>query len=231
METVLALAERRGFPIAFARELVRLTLDLYGVTILGVGSIYIYSRVKTWSKIAFFESKIGPSFLFFFFPFFVFVFKNLLLSAGWMRFFKTSGKKTTRTTHFLSQNLVQLCCATYLDQVLTQPWTKFWLNLFDIFWPLFPFSTYAQTTIFIEFSAKICIFKPTLKKLGTLLVNTIALADFLSVFFSFFVFFWFLLCPVFGGSFLRGMKKNKFKTKQQKTKKEEGPQDANKKTT
>ena len=26
---------------------------------------------------------------------------------------------------FLSQNLVQLCCATYLDQVLNQPWTKF----------------------------------------------------------------------------------------------------------
>ena len=48
-----------------------------------------------------------------------------------------------------------------------------------------------------------------------------------------FCFFGFLLCPVFlGGLFLRGMKKNKIQNRTtKKMKKEEGPQDANKKTT
>ena len=56
-------------------------------------------------------------------------------------------------------------------------------------------------------------------------------------FFSAFLFFWvFVVSGFLGGLFLRGMKKQKkpkFRTKQnnQKTKKDEGPQDANKKTT
>ena len=66
-------------------------------------------------------------------------------------------------------------------------------------------------------------------------MNTTALTDFFLSGFSAFLLFWvFAVSGFFGGSFLRGMKKQKktkFKTKQQKTEKEEGPQDANKKTT
>ena len=83
--------------------------------------IYIFAvESKRGPKIAFFESKLGPMFLFFFFVFFQnsssFCRENEILQ-------KTS--KKDKNTIFLSQNLVQFCCATYLDQVLTQPWTKF----------------------------------------------------------------------------------------------------------
>ena len=91
-----------------------------------------FFRVKTWSKFSF------PLFKIFFF-----------LKGEW--YFEKISRKQDKNYLFLSQNLVQLCCATYLDQVLTQPWTKFWLNLFDMFWP-FHFSKYVETTIFSVFS-------------------------------------------------------------------------------
>ena len=75
------------------------------------------------------ESKLGPTInlvqfsQFFFFLFFFqksssFCRENEILK-------KNEQKKDLKKHNFLSQNLVQLCCATYLDQVLTQPWTKF----------------------------------------------------------------------------------------------------------
>ena len=101
-----------------------------------------------------------------------------------------------------------------------QPRTKFWLNLLDTFLALFHFSKYAETANFIVFSANICIFKPTPKKLGTLFVNTTALTDFVFVRFScIFAFLGFLLCPFFGVFLERNEKKTKFKRNQQKGKK------------
>ena len=100
--------------------------------------IYIYAMesqtlVQKWP---FLESKLGPSF--FFFPFFHF--KILLLSAGRMRFSKKNWRrKKTNITLFLSQNLVQLCCVTYLDQVLTQPWDQVLTRPFWHVWPFFIF--------------------------------------------------------------------------------------------
>ena len=86
---------------------------------------------------------------------------------------------------------------------------------------------------FSVFSAKICIFKPTPQKLGTLFVNTAALTDFLVLFFSIFAFWGFCGVQFFGGLFLRGMKRLKKKTQNSKQNKikERRPQDANNKTT
>ena len=89
-------------------------------------SIYICCRVKTWSKKKpFFESKIGPSSLLF--SFFVF-FKNILLSAGRMRFFRKSEEKRQKLPFFESKlgpimlrNILGPSFDATLDQVLTQP--------------------------------------------------------------------------------------------------------------
>ena len=62
-------------------------------------------------------------------------------------------KKKTTISLFWSQNLVQLCCATYLDQVLTQPSTKFWLNLFGIVWH-FPFEICWSHNFYSVFNEK-----------------------------------------------------------------------------
>ena len=65
-------------------------------------------------------------------------------------------------------------------------------------------------------------------------MNTTALTVFLSGF-SAFLFFWvFAVSGFLGGLYLRGMKKtkkDKIQNKTTKMKKEEGPQDVNKKTT
>ena len=84
-----------------------------------------------------------------------------------MRFSKTKGKEDTNP-HFLSQHLVQLRCATCLDQVLTQPWTKFWLNVFDSFWPCLPFANYAETIVYGVFSKNVHILSPPQKIRNTI---------------------------------------------------------------
>ena len=123
--------------------------------------IYICCRVKTWSKNSLFLSQnLVQGFSFFLFLFF----KNPLLSAGRMRLLrKTSQKRREKKTLFLRQNLVWFCCATYLDQVLTQPWTKFWLNNVADFWLFLPVWKDAETTIFIVFSAKMKFLSPPQK--------------------------------------------------------------------
>ena len=115
--------------------------------------INIGCTVKTWSKNSLFLSQnlVQVFSVFFFFCFS----KIFFFLQGEMRFLrKTSQKKEKKKNIFLSQNLVQLCCATYLDQVLTQPWTKFWLNIFANFWVFLAVWKDAETTIFIVFSAK-----------------------------------------------------------------------------
>ena len=77
---------------------------------------YIYAvESKIGPSFAFLGSKIGPSF-----PFFLLCF-YLLLSAGRMRFLTRRAPKRSKITIFLSQRLVRLCCATYLQHT----WAKF----------------------------------------------------------------------------------------------------------
>ena len=125
-------------------------------------SFYLYLSLSLYIYIYAVESKLGPKIAFFwvktwskfslFVPFLFF--ENILLLQGEWVFKEKRAKKRTKKTPFLSQNLVQFCCATYLDQVLTQPWTKFWLNMFANFWVFLPVWKDAETTIFIVFSAK-----------------------------------------------------------------------------
>ena len=170
--------------------------------------IYICCRVKTWSKNSLFWVKTWSKFSLFFFVFqksSSFCRENEILK-------KNEQKKRQKKHNFLSQNLVQFCCATYLDQVLTQPWTKFWLNIFANFGVFVPVWKDAQTNIFRVFSAKNENFKPTPKNLRTLSVNTTALTDFfLSGFSAFLLFgvFVFAVSGFLGGPFLRGMKTTK----------------------
>ena len=84
--------------------------------------IYICCRAKAWSKNYLFwrQNLVQVRY----FPF-------LFFQNEENEIFK-KGKRRLKSP-FLSQNLVHLCCTTCLDQVLTQPWTKFWLNIFGIF--------------------------------------------------------------------------------------------------
>ena len=124
-------------------------------TLAGLRHIYIYiyicCRVKTWSKNSLFWVKTWSKFSLFF----LFCFSKIFffLQGQW-DFKEKRAKKRQKTHHFLSQNLVQFCCATYLDQVLTQPWTKFWFNIFANFWVFLPVWKDTETTIFIVFQRR-----------------------------------------------------------------------------
>ena len=133
--------------------------------------------------------------------------------------FQNNKREETDNYHFLSQMSVQFCCAAYLDRFLTQPWPDLWLNLFHIL-AFFPFSKYAETTIFIGFSAKTCFAQK--------IRNTICEHSCASWFFVlFFLHFCFLgFCCV---RFFKEWKQTKIEHKT--TKKETRPQDANQKTT
>ena len=119
-----------------------------------------------------------------------------------------------------------LCWAENLSNYVSQHnWTDFQLNLgqifnstFFTFLALFSFLKICSNPYFYRFSAKITFCSPPPQKLGTLFVNATTLTDVfcLSVFLHF-RFFGFLLCPVFWGSFLRGMKKQKKDKIQNKT--------------
>ena len=109
-----------------------ISLSLYLSLALSL-SIYIYIcavESKLGPTIAFFESKLGPIFLSLCFSKIFF-----FLQGEWD--VHKNRTKIRQTLPFLSQNLVQSCFATYLDQVLTQRWTKFWLNLFGNLGPFF----------------------------------------------------------------------------------------------
>ena len=122
-------------PQRFISRLSSLSLSLYLSPSLYI-SIYLYIcavESKLGPTIAFFESKLGPIFLSFLCLCFSKIF--FFLQGEWD--VHKNRTKIRQTLPFLSQNLVQSCFATYLDQVLTQPWTKFWLNLFGNLGPFF----------------------------------------------------------------------------------------------
>ena len=196
--------------------------------------IYIYIRcsARTWSNNSLFlRQNLVQCFSVFFVVFqrsSSFCRENDILK-------KNEHKKMCKKHLFLSLNLVQLCCATYLDQTFDSTLDQVLTQHFANFWVFLPFWNNAETTIFIVFSAKNENFKPTPKNWRTLFVNTTALTVFFCPFFLHFCFFGvFAVSGFLGGLFLRGMKTKKRQNSKQnnkKTKKEEGPQDANKKTT
>ena len=133
--------------------------------------IYIWCRLKTWSKDRiFWVIKTWSKFSCFSFLFFK---KTLFFLQGKTDFRKIMEEQKQKLP-FLSQTLVQLCCTISLDQVLTQPWTKLWLNLFVIFGHFPFFKRICWNHYFIVFSA---FLKPTPKTLKHYLVSTTALTE------------------------------------------------------
>ena len=89
------------------------------------GDIYIYAvESKPGPRFALFLSQSLVQVFSFFLSFFVFQKSSSFCRENEI-LKKNKQEKDKTKHHFLSQNLVQLCCATYLDQVLTQPWTRF----------------------------------------------------------------------------------------------------------
>ena len=128
----------------------------------------------------------------------------------------------------MSQNLVHFCCATYLDQVLTQPWTRFWLNNFANFGVFLPVLKCTKTTIFIVFSAKKKeILSPPQKiKEHYLWTQSRYFFFFAVLFFCIFAFWGFCCVRFFGGSFFeRNEKTKKDKIQNKTTKKQKRKKD------
>ena len=168
--------------------------------------IYIYTL----------ESKTGPMFAFFLrqklvkFSIFLILLLKILLSARRMRFFKTKKE----VDHFLSRLLVQLCCATYLDQFLTQPWSNFdsrgltFLHMFGCY-------KIGRNHYFYNVFQQKCIFKLTPRNRNTI-SNTTALIEIKLSLLSAFL-FWGYFCHVrFFAIFSRGMRKQNIKNKHSK---------------
>ena len=108
--------------------------------------ILICCRVKTWPKNNIFLSqKPCPIFLCFFF----FCFSKFFFLQGKWDFKEKRATKRIKK-HIFWVKTWSICCATCLDQVLTQPWTKFRLNIFAKFGGIFTCLKNAETTIFIH---------------------------------------------------------------------------------
>ena len=144
---------------------------------------------KLVQDLPFYKLKTGPSFLFFF----CFYFQKSHSPCRKKRIFEKQAKKTTKKTHFyklktgpiMLRNILGPVFNLYLDQFLTYKICYFFCFFF-FFW--------AETPIFIVFSAKNAKFKETQKRKKTLFVNTIVLTALvkMSVFFlhfSFLLFF------------------------------------------
>ena len=178
-------------------------------------SIYIYIYMRAV------ESKICPRFAFLsqksvqFLLFFLF-FKDILLSAGKRDFFGRANK--TKKPCLWVENL-----SNYVAQ---HTWTDFWLNLAQMFDSTFftclahfPFSKYAETTVFIWFSAKMQFCSPPRKIGNTMCEHSRANWILFVLFFCIFAFLCFCcvrFLVVFGEEWKT--KKTKFKTKQQRRK-------------
>ena len=82
--------------------------------------IYIYRESQYLvQSLPFFKSVSGQSFVFFFR-----FLKIFFVSAGRIRFIEQICQRDClKLTRKLG--LVELCCATYLEQILTQPWTRY----------------------------------------------------------------------------------------------------------
>ena len=162
------------------------------------------------------ESSIGPHFAFFwvehwsafsFFP----CFSKLSFSLQKEETIEIKQRRSKLTTS-LSQNLVQFCCATCVDQFLTQAWTNFWLMIFS-FWTILGYFS----NLFLVFSAKNAFLKPTPKNRNTICEHNGATWKINLSLFSELVFL-FLPCLVFGCLFWEEWK-NDIQNKTTKTNK------------
>ena len=109
---------------------------------------YMYMYVvesKLGPKITFPESKLGPNFLSFFIQNF-FCRDNEIFKNIWKKKNKHYPVFESKLGPIMLRNMLGLSFDSTLGQVLTQPY-------------FLAFGGYAETTIFIMFSAKICIFK------------------------------------------------------------------------
>ena len=166
-------------------------------------------------KIAIFESKLGCFSKIFFF-----------LQGEWDL---KNEQKEDKNYHFFEsklgptmlRNIIGPIFDSTLDQVLTQPFWQFRaiFLLENMLKPLFLWCS----------QQKSAFFKPTPKNMNTICEHNCANWFFSWPFFSAFLLLVFCCVRFFGFAYWRGMK-NKNKNKK-KTRKEEGPQDANKKTT
>ena len=114
--------------------------------------------------------------------------------------------------------MVQLCCATYLDQVLSQPWAKFWLNLFDFwvfFFPFFSLKICWNHYVYSVFSNNLHFLSPPPKIRNTICEHNCANFFYFGPFFSAFLLFWVFVVSVFWSFVWEEWKKTKFKTQQQ----------------
>ena len=125
-----------------------------------------------------------------------------------------------KKTHFVELKICPIMLRNIIGQIFNSTLDRFSAQPFSHVWPFFPFSKYAQTTIFIGFSAKYTIFVAHPQKLGTLFVNTTALTVFFLfvLFFCIFGFWGFCCVRFYGGLFLRGMKKRQNSKKWQNSK-------------
>ena len=128
--------------------------------------VYIYIDVVELNLVQclpFSVLKIGP----------FFIFGNLVLTAERRNF---KNKRKIEQTQLAKRCVVQLCCATYLDRFLTQPWTSF--NTINC--------VFAETAMFIVFSAKYAKSKTYQKKKYTICDTPVLIALVkMSVFFIF----------------------------------------------
>ena len=89
-------------------------------------------------------------------------------------------KLSQKLHQYLRQYLVHLGCTTWLDQILTQPWTRCWpQHLFDKFASFLLFLVCWNHYCYSDFSKALPFLgPPPPPKLGTLFVSTTALIDF-----------------------------------------------------
>ena len=163
---------------------------------------YIYYNTHIYLYVL--ESRIGPRFAILgqnwseFQVFFVCLLSFLgFFFRVYYSFCRENGIKNNKMfkiDHFhgskIAQTLVQVCCATCLDQFSTHAWTSFWHVNLDKFWS---FLTFAETTIVSVFS-KVCMFKPTPKIRNTICEHNCANWENIWGCFSAFYVFAFLPC-------------------------------------
>ena len=98
--------------------------------------IYVYIYILTYIYVV--ESKLAPKLPFlsqrlahFFVSLFCFSQNVFFLQGEWVSEKRQNIRSTL--TVLLSQKVAELCCATCLDQFLTQAWANFWLQEFSHF--------------------------------------------------------------------------------------------------
>ena len=123
--------------------------------------------------------------------------KNLFL-AGRMIVFQKCQRLCLNLAQRWRQYLVQLSCATCLEQILTQPWTSYWLTFWDNFGSIFFCWNHYCCSVFSKNMLK--AHPPPLKNWNTICEHTCA--NWTNILFSFSVVFLCFYCVLFSDLFL-----------------------------